>query len=312
MNIRGEQDELSLERDKLQTLLGSKSRLRTMIKDEIRADAEKYGDARRSILIERRAAEALSEAELMPTEPVTVVLSNKGWVRQARGHDIDAAALSFREGDALLASARGRSNQNAVFFDSTGRAYSAAAHTLPSARSQGEPLTGRFELASGAGFVALLIGEPRQHVLLASSFGYGFVSTLEALQSRVKAGKQVLNLSEGAEVLKPLCISHLATDLLVAATNQGQLLCFAVKDLPELERGKGNKIIQIPSAKLLAREEFLVGLAVVPEGGECLVHSGRQYLRLKASDLLAFKGERAQRGGRLPKGYQRVDRLEGA
>ena len=312
MKIRGEQDELASERSRLQNLLGSRAKLRALIKEEIRADAEKYGDARRSTLIERKAAEAISEADLLPTEPVTVVLSQKGWVRQAKGHDIDAATLSYREGDSLLMAARGRSNQNAVFLDSTGRAYAAAAHSLPSARGQGEPLTGRFEPPAGAHFLTVCIGEPRQQLVLASSFGYGFVTSLEALLSRVKAGKQALNLSDGASVLRPALINHLSTDLIVAATSQGQLLCFPVKDLPELERGKGNKIIGIPSAKLLAREEWLVGIQVVPEGGECLVYSGRQYLRLKATDLNAFRGERAQRGGKLPKGYQRVDRIEPA
>jgi topoisomerase IV subunit A len=312
IEIRAEQDALIKERKQLEAVLGSKAKLKALIKDELRADAEKFGDERRSRIVERKAAEALSEADLLPTEPVTVVLSQKGWVRQAKGHEVDPSALSYREGDALLAAARGRSNQAAVFLDSTGRSYSTPAHALPSARGQGEPLTGRFEPPAGAQFLHVLIGDGAQEIVLASSFGYGFVTTIEALLSRVKAGKQVLNLGDGAAVLKPALIGRRESDLIVAVTSQGQLLCFAVNDLPELERGKGNKIIQIPSAKLLAREEWVVDVAVVPEGGECLVHSGRQYLRLKAADLLGFRGERAQRGGRLPKGYQRVDRLERA
>ena len=308
MKIRGEQDELEEERARLNVTLGSKQRLRTLVKNEIRDDAEKYGDARRSPLVAREAAAALSEADLVPSEPVTVVLSDKGWVRAAKGHDVDAAALSYREGDALLGAARGRTNQQAVFFDSTGRAYSTPAHSLPSARGNGEPLTGRFTPPAGARFDAVAIGEDATRLVVATTHGYGFLATFESLCGRNKAGKQIVSLTEGARILQPAIAADTARDRIVVATTAGHLLMFSVADLPELDKGKGNKLIEIPKAKL--GTERVAGVAVVAEGGEVIVYSGERLKRLKWAELVEYGGHRAQRGGLLPRGFQNVARLE--
>jgi topoisomerase IV subunit A len=309
MKIRGEQKELETERDDLQGILGSKARMKTLLKRELEADAKLYGDARRSPLVERIAAKALSEQDLTPSEAVTVILSDKGWARTAKGHDIDASALSYREGDKLMGFTRGRSNFQAVFLDSTGRAYSTPAHTLPSARSQGEPLTGRFDLPAGARFVACLCAENDAKVLLASSHGYGFVTSYESLVSAKRAGKAMLNLSEGAEVLPPPLLSAPSNQCLVAAvTNAGHLLVFALSELPELDKGKGNKIIGVPAAK--SAHEKVVSVAVFTESQTLIVVAGGRHTRLKGADLASYRGERAQRGGLLPRGLQKVDYLD--
>ena len=307
MKIRAEQEELSRERDWLQGTLGSDAAIKSLIREEIEADAAKYGDARRSLLVERVAASALDETELAPTEPLTVVLSQKGWVRAGKGHDLDPKSLSYKAGDGFLASVHVRSSQAVVFLDSTGRSYSVPAHLLPSARGQGEPLTGRLSPPAGAEFVALLAGEPGQRLLLASDAGYGFVVTLEDLYAKPKAGKAVLSLPAGARVLPPVTVADPAKDRLSAITNTGHLLVFPVADLPELARGKGNKILGIPSAKVAAREEFLCALAVVPPGAGLTILSGKRHFTLKPADLDAYQGERGRRGHLLPRGFQRVD-----
>ena len=307
MKIRAEQDELARERDWLQGTLGSEAALKSLIREEIEADTAKYGDARRSLLVERVAASPLDETELAPSEPLTVVLSQKGWVRAGKGHDLDPRSLSYKAGDGFLASVHVRSSQAVVFLDSTGRSYSTPAHLLPSARGQGEPLTGRLSPPPGAEFVALLAGEPGQRLLLASDAGYGFVVTLEDLYAKPKAGKAVLSLPTGACVLPPVAVADPALDRLAAITNTGHLLVFPVADLPELARGKGNKILGIPSAKVAAREEFLCALAVVPPGVGLTILSGKRHFTLKPADLDAYQGERGRRGHLLPRGFQRVD-----
>ncbi len=310
MKIRGEQTELEQERKGLEKILGSKQRLRTLIRNEIEADAEQYGDARRSPIRERAPAEALAETDLTPSEPVTVVLSEKGWARTAKGHDIDAAGLSYKAGDGFLASARLRSNQQAVFIDSNGRSYSLQAHTLPSARSQGEPLTGRLSPANGAVFHAVLGGDPQSEYLLASDAGYGFRTKLAEMFAKNKSGKALLNLPKGGKVLPPVLISDAASDRVAAITNEGRMLVFPVLELPEMARGKGNKIIGIPSKRIASREEFVVALAVVPQGQSLTAHAGKRYIVLKPSDLDSYQGERGRRGSKLPRGFQRVDRVE--
>jgi topoisomerase-4 subunit A len=312
MKIRGEQDELAKEREKLVAILGSAAKLKKLIKDELLADAKKFGDARRSPLVARDAAQALSETELVASEPVTIVLSSKGWVRSAKGHDVDAAALSYREGDALLQAARGRSNQQAAFLDSTGRAYSTSAHTLPSARGNGEPLSGRFSPPSGAQFVGLAVGENDARYLLATDFGYGFVTRHENFCGRNKAGKALLNPDKEASVLAPVAVTDAATDLVVAITSAGHLLAFPLSELPELDRGKGNKLIQIPPAKLKSAEERVVAVASVRQGGELVLYCGQRKLNLAWRDLQAYVGSRASRGNVLPRGFQRVDSVESA
>src|SRR5687768_9168865 len=262
MKIRGEMDELEEERARINVILKSKAKLTSLVRDEIRKDAETYGDARRSPLVERQAATALSEASLVPSEPLTVVLSQKGWIRAAKGHDIDADKLSYREGDSLLTSVEGRTNQQVVFLDSTGRAYSTAAHSLPSARGHGEPLTGRFTPPAGAQFTAATIAEESAKLAIATSHGYGFVTTFESLVSRNKNGKQIVSLTKGATILTPGVAADTARDRIVVVTTAGHLLMFSVAELPELDRGKGNKLIDIPKKALQSGDEQLVGIAV--------------------------------------------------
>ena len=307
MKIRGEQAELESERDRLIATLESKSKLKKLIKDELLADAKKFGDARRSPLVARGAAQALDESDLVPSEPVTIVVSEKGWVRAAKGHDVDPAGMNYREGDGLLAFARGRSTQQVVFLDSNGRSYSTVAHSLPSARGNGEPLTGRFSPAAGASFQAVVAGEADMRFVVASSHGYGFVTRFENLTGRQKAGKAMLSLSPGSSVLQPAAVRDVETDRLVVVTSAGHLLAFPVTELPELDKGKGNKIIEIPKAK--RGTEQVVAVAVVPPGASLLVRSGARTMTLAFKDLEPYLGPRASRGGLLPRGWQKVDGL---
>jgi len=309
--IRGEQDELEKERDSLEKTLASKIRLRTLIRKEIEEEVAKHGDARRSRLVEDAdSAQAIDLAALAPAEPITVVLSQRGWVRAAKGHEVDPGSLSYKSGDAFCAAAQGRSNQLAVFMDSTGRSYSVLTSSLPSARGQGEPLTGRLSPPSGAIFLAVVMGEDEDRYLVASDAGYGFVAKMVDLQSRNKAGKTLLTLPNGAQVL-PLCkVSDIKSDRIAAVTNEGRMLVFALSELPEMARGKGNKIIGIPSAKVASREEFVIAVAVVPAGGKLVITSGKRNLTLKSSDLDHYVGERGRRGAKLPRGFQRVESME--
>jgi topoisomerase-4 subunit A len=311
MKINAERDELEEERARINVILGSKARLKTLIKDELKADAKKYGDERRSPLVARAAAQALDDTALVASEPVTVVLSTKGWVRAAKGHDVVASELGYREGDSFLAAAQGRTTQQAAFIDSTGRSYSTAAHTLPSARGNGEPLTGRFTLPAGARFDAVAIADAQAKLVLASDLGYGFVTKFEALIANKKAGKQILNIEDKARVLAPAMVADSARDRIVVVTNAGHLLMFSVADLPELDKGgKGNKLIEIPKARL-GEGERVAGVAVVAEGkGEVTLYAGQRKLILKWNDLVEYGGARAARGGLLPRGLQRVDRIE--
>ncbi len=309
MKIRGEQDELAAERDNLEATLGSPRKLKNLIRKELKEVADQYGDDRRSPLVSRDEARAFSEEELMPVDPVTVVLSEKGWIRAAKGHDIDPVSLSYKSGDKFKLAARGKSNQPVIILDNSGRAYSVAAHTLPSARGQGEPVTGRLNAPSGAVFNGMLMGSDEQRVLLASDAGYGFVTKLSDLQSKNRAGKAVLSLPKGAEVLNPIALN--GTDgHVVAATTDGRMLVFPLTELPEMPRGKGNKMIGIPSARVAAREEYVVAIAVMTETDTLRVFSGKRYLNLKFAELEHYLGERGRRGHKLPRGFQKVDGLE--
>ncbi|GAB2908695.1 DNA topoisomerase IV subunit A [Rheinheimera gaetbuli] len=309
MKIRGEQDELAKERDKLEAILGSEKKLTKLIRDELLADAEKYGDERRSPLVQRGEAKALSEKELLPSEPVTVVLSEKGWVRCAKGHDIDGNVLSYKAGDAFKALASGRSNQQAVFIDSSGRSFATEAHELPSARGQGEPLSGRFAVVAGESFDHVLLGDEKQTLLLASDAGYGFVAQYSDLLSRNKAGKAVLSLPTGAKVLPPQVIKQPDTDVVLCISNEGRMLVFPVADLPKLSKGKGNKLMSIPSSRAASREEYVCQLAIVPAAGSVTLVAGKRKLGLKADDLAHYHGERGRRGNKLPRGLQRIDEV---
>lgn len=309
MKIRAEQEELAAERDTLEKTLGSKARLKTLVRKELVADAEEYGDDRRSPIVAREAAQALDETALISAEPITIVLSEKGWIRAAKGHDVDGSTLSYKAGDDFKASASGRSNQLVVFLDASGRSYSIQAHTLPSARGQGEPLTGRVTPPDAAGFVDVLAGKGSDLYLLASDAGYGFVTQLENMYAKNKSGKALLSLPKGARVLPAGAVSDVATDRIVAVTTEGRMLMIPLKELPEMAKGKGNKIIGIPPAKVATREEFVVGMAVVPMGGSLTIYSGKRHLTLKPKDLEHYAGERGRRGAKLPRGFQRVDAL---
>jgi topoisomerase-4 subunit A len=309
MKIREEQAELAAERDGLVALLASPAKLRKLVRDEISADAKEYGDERRSKLVEREQAQAIEETELVANEPVTVVLSTGGFVRAAKGHEIDPRTLSYKSGDGFLVAARGRSTQQAVFLDSTGRAYSLPAHTLPSARGQGEPLSGRLDPPDGAKFAGVAIGDPEELWLLATDGGYGFTVRLGELHSRNRAGKSVLKVTDNARVLPPVPVP--AGEAVVAVVNsEGRMLVFPVADVPELPRGKGNKLFGIPTQKAADREEVLVGVAVVAPGQKLTVWCGERPMTLSYAQLDEFRGERAQRGAMLSRNYRKVDRLE--
>ncbi len=309
MKLRAEQDALHQEQAELQALLGSEARLKDLIREELLADAETYGDDRRTRLIERRAAQALDETALTPSEPVTVVLSQKGWVRTAKGHEADGTGLTYKASDGFLAQATGRSNQQAVFLDSTGRSYSLPAHGLASARGYGEPLTGRLSPPSGAGFTTVLLGQADELWLLASSAGYGFICRFEDLVGRNKAGKAVLSLPGNNQPLTPVRVGDPDRDRLAAVTSQGHLLVFPASELPQLPRGKGNKIIGIPGARFASGEEQLVAVACMAPTSGLTLHCGKRHFTLKPADLDEYAGERGRRGKKLPRGFQRVERL---
>jgi topoisomerase IV subunit A len=310
--IRGEQADLEAERKQLEQILKSKRRLSTLIRDEIRADMHQYGDERRCPIVSRSAAQAMSETELIPADSITVVLSAKGWVRAAKGHDLDPLELSFRAGDEYQAAARGKSNQSAVFFDSTGRAYTLPAHSLPSARGLGEPLSGRLSPPEGAGFAGVVMANADAHVLLASDFGYGFIAEVEGLMTKNRAGKAVLSLPQGAGMLPPVAVADPDEDWIACASSAGHLLIFPVGEMPLLGRGKGQKILQIPSAKLKAREETMKAITVLGPEDDLRIYSGNRHITLKEIDQEHYIGDRARRGMKLPRGFQRVDRMEPA
>jgi topoisomerase-4 subunit A len=309
--IKGEQDELQQERDVLEKTLNSAARLKTLIKKEILEDAEAYGDERRTEIVEREAAQALDETQLVSSEPVTVVLSQAGYARAAKGHEIDPATLSYRSGDNYLAAAQGRSNQLAMFIDSTGRVYSVIAGTLPSARGQGEPLSSRFKPPDGAGFCGAMIGDNNQKYLLASDAGYGFIATLGDLVSRNKAGKAILRVPAGGKAVVPAPVPLDKECLIAAVSSIGRLLLFEMDELPELAKGKGNKLINIPGPKYKSGEEKMVAAAVVPEDGHLEIYTGTRKMTIKWRDLDNYYGDRALRGSLLPQGWRKVERLAG-
>ncbi|MCX7098500.1 MAG: DNA topoisomerase IV subunit A [Methylococcales bacterium] len=309
MKIRGEQDALEKERAALEKTLGSTLLLNRLIRKELERDAEQFGDERRSPIVERGAAVALETTALISNEPLTIILSQKGWIRAAKGHDIDVESLSYRSGDGFLDAVKGRSTQPVYILDSTGRAYSTSSHDLPSARTQGEPLTGRLNPPAGALFTHLLSGNADDWYVLSSHFGYGFRVQLKELLSKNKAGKLLITLPEGAKTLKPVPISD-DSDLLAVATLQGRLLIFPVSELPALARGKGNKLIQIPTADLESTKDYVVAVLAIPQNKALKILSGKRFVSLKAADIAHYSGNRANRGLALPRGFQRVDGLE--
>ncbi|MGK0298630.1 MAG: topoisomerase-4 subunit A [Gammaproteobacteria bacterium] len=304
--IKGELDELGKERKSLKQILDSKTRLKSLIKKEISADAAAYGDDRRSQLKERGEAKAISESELMPTEPLTVIISEKGWVRTAKGHEIDAETLSYRAGDEFKQSARGKSNQLAVFLDSTGRCYTLAAHTFPSARGNGEPISSRVKPPDGAVFAGVMLGEPDEIYLIVSDAGYGFKAKLEDLYTKNKNGKAILSVPKGAGVLSPALVYDPKEDFIAAISNIGRMLVMNIAEFPLLAKGKGIKLIQIPTAKLKTREEYVAAVVCFSEGDSLILRTKNQHLSLKPSIIDNFYGERGRRGNMLPKNYRKI------
>jgi len=308
--IREELGKLEAERKQLEKILASRQGIRKLIRSEILADAEKYGDARRSPIVARDRAQVMDRKVLISSEPVTVILSERGWVRAAKGHEVDVRAIAYRSGDGFQDAARGRANQTVVFLDATGRAYSLPAHSLPSVRGQGEPLSGRMNAPEGTVFRWVMLGEPGALLLIASDTGYGFVTELGELYTKNKAGKALLSMLPNARALRPVVIDGIANARVAAVTSMGYLLTHDLAQLPRLAKGKGVKIIQIPPAKLKSREEFVAAVAVIPEGADITIHAGKRRLTLKATDLSDYHMERGRRGRKLPRGFQRVDRIE--
>jgi len=309
MKIRDEQSELSKEKADLEKTLDSKQRMKTLIKKELQADAEEYGDDRRSPIVIRASAQAMDETSLISVEPITVILSEKGWVRSARGHEVDPTVLTYKSGDQFQASACGRNNQLALFLDSTGRVYSVPAHGLPSARGYGEPLSGRLKLPDGASVVGVMMGNPDDLALLSSDAGYGLVIRLEDMISRNKAGKSVLSVPKGARALPPIRVRSYDDDWVVAATTEGNMLVVPLNELPQLPKGKGNKIIGVPSARVTAREEYVSAIACVQDGEKLTIYSGQRHKTMKGAEVDEYVAERGRRGKKLPQGYRSVYRM---
>lgn len=310
IKLQTEQENLIAERDKIQKILSSKAQLKRLIRSELQEDAKLYGDKRKSPLVERNAAQAMQKTEIIPSEPMTVILSTRGWIRAAKGHDFDVSGLNFKAGDSLKATLLGRSNQSLALIDSTGRSYSTSIHTLPSARSSGEPLTSRFNPPTGANFEGMITGNPEQSVLVSADAGYGFITQLSELYSKNRNGKALLKLSPHAQVLPLLSVDQIDSNYIALATNTGYLLIISAQELPILARGKGNKLMQISPKKLEQREEFINKIAILPSKNSKLrLVSGKKQFILKGSDLANYIGKRGQRGHKLPRGLQKLDTL---
>ena len=310
IKIKAEKKDLETEKDWIDKTLASNQRLKTLMKKELTEDAAQFGDERRTLIVERKEAQAIKEVELTAVEPVTVVLSAGGWVRAARGHDVDPSALNYKAGDEFLSVARGKTVQPAVFLDTKGRSYALPAHTLPSARGQGEPLTGRLTLSNGARFLAVIMGPSGRKVLLASDAGYGFVTEISNMVTKNTKGKAMLTVSKESEPLSPVYVNDYETDLLAAITTEGYILVLPLKALPELPKGKGNKIIQVPPARLKKREEYVKLIEIIPQGASVKIHAGKQSVRFTPGNIAAFIGERGRRGKKLPRGFRKADRIE--
>ncbi len=311
MKIKGEQKELAQEKTDLEKILGSRAKLKQKVREEIEADAEEFGDPRRAPIVQRDAAKVIDITQLLPSEPITVVLSEKGWVRAAKGHDVDARTLDYKTGDAFIQSARGKSNQLAIVLDSTGRTYTLPAHKLPSARGHGEPLSSSLNPPPGATWSGVVMGEPDDLYLLSSDAGYGFICKLSDLITDRRAGKAVLKVPKGANALPPQRVTDLDNEWLAVATVKGNILVCAVGDLPRMDKGKGDSILSIPGARVAKREEYLAGIAVFKEGQQLMVRTAKGELKLRSgNDIDQYVSERGFRGSKLPRGHQDVKGIE--
>jgi len=309
MKIKSEQDELSAERDQLEKILGSERRLKTLIKKEIQTDAKEFGDDRRSPIIARQAAQALEASALIPSEPITVILSEKGWVRAGKGHELDVSTLSFKSGDQYLASVKAKTNQNIIFLDSTGRSYSLPGHGFPSARSHGEPLSGRLKPPGGASFRGVMAGQEEDMYFLGTNAGYGFVTKYGDMFTKNKAGKASISVPEGAKVLTPQCVTDPENEWLAVATNTGYLLVFSLAELPILGKGKGIKMVNIAAAKFSSGEEYVQSVAVLGLESRLVLHAGKKQRVLKGKELDHYLNEKGKRGLKLPRGFQKIDMI---
>lgn len=310
MKIRQEQGELAEEKQQLEKLLSSERRIKTLIKNEIIEDAEAYGDDRRSPITSREVARALDETDLMPSEALTVVLSSKGWVRAAKGHEFDVTGLSYKSGDDFQGMAQGKSNQSVVFIDSHGRSYALSAHSLPSARGQGEPLTGRFKPAAGAEFISCLMGRDDDLFLMSTSHGYGFVCRFDDMLTRNKNGKALISISKGAALLPAIAIKNLDEDAIASITSDGYIGVLDLKSVPHLAKGKGNKILGVPPKRLKDGEESVSYTVTLSEKQKLIVHSGKKHKSMTLKELEEYRIERGKRGRKLPRGYQSVTAVE--
>lgn len=308
--ILDEQKALSNEKNGIEKILASKAELKKLIRQELQSDKKTFNDQRSSPIVQREEAQAIKQEEMLPVEPVTVVLSTKGWVRAAKGHDVQGHELSYRSGDEFLGQIAGRSNDSVVFLDSTGRTYSLGAHSLPSARGLGEPLTSRLKPPAEAHFIGLIAGDDEQYVLFASDAGYGFITQLKYLECKNRSGKAVLKCPKGSLALAPKIITDIQSQYVAALTTENRLLLFPLADLPQLERGKGNKIIHIPTANVAKREEYCLAIVVLSENNQLILHAGKRQLTLKPNELVNFQGERGRRGDKLPRGVGKIDRIE--
>ena len=303
VKIKNEAEELNKERKSIELLLSSEARLKTFIKKELRVILEEFGDKRRcQIVSDVVSAQAFNDEDMIPAENVTVVLSEKGWVKAAKGHDIDSSALNYKSGDAFLKDAKGRSNKMAIFIDSTGRSYTLLANSLPSARGQGEPLTGRLTPPIGAEFIDVIMGEDKQSVILSSDAGYGFISTLGNLQSKTKSGKHAITLSKQAKTMQFTKVDDIDSDFLAVVTNRARLLIFPVSELPQLSKGKGNKLIQVKNDDFIARQEFVIGICAIKSHQKLRVEygNGKKHKTYSFEDLINFSSHRARKGLTIP------------
>ena len=307
--LKKEQKGLLKEQKALSSLLQSSLLLTRLIKRELKEDVKEYSDPRRSPVVSRELSKVFDENALVPSEPITVILSKMGWIRAAKGHEIDPTSLNYKQGDAFQAAALGRSNQQAVLLDSTGRCYALLAHSLPSARGQGDPLSGRFYSPAGAHFLSVISAKSEAHYLMVSSFGYGFICQFKHMIGRTKKGKSIVTVPKDATVLPPSKITQIKTDLIAIVSSTGYLLIIPLSELPQLSRGKGNKLMNIPLKSLKSGEEKVVAILAIPKGSQLLIHSGKRYKRLSGNGLTAYVGECGQRGKQLPRGYQKVSSL---
>ena len=309
MKIRAEQEELEAERDKLEQILGSERRLKTLVKKELQADVKEFGDERRSPIVAREAAQALDPSSLIPSDPITVILSDKGWVRAGKGHDLDVNALSFKSGDSFLMSAKAKSNQNVLFIDSSGRCYALPGHGFPSARSHGEPLSGRLKPPGGSSFRGVMAGQGDDMFFLATDAGYGLVTKYSDMYTKNKAGKTILSVPKEAKVLPPQRVINPEEEFLAIATNTGYLLVISMAEVPLLAKGKGLKLVNIATAKAAAREEYIQSVAVLGLESKLVILAGNRKKVLGGKDLDHYLNERGRKGLKLPRGFQKVDAI---